>query len=364
MALILNPSLPARKTALIIKFGQIGDVIMAVAAVRSLYDQGYRIEWACGKAARPLLACYSWLEVIPVDDAAIFQGPLLDRAAAVAGFWSSVMRKRYALCATLYYDRRFHLISLPVRAGRRIALGRQSRATTLLPGRHHTDEYARVLLALDDTCRESSREPLRPDRLPPCPLPARRAVRRVALVPGGTSNILGEQVLRRWPAANYVAVAEQLLARGWEVILLGGPGDAWVRPLFAHLAVTDCVGTNTLPEVVSLCDTCDAVISHDTGPLHLAGLSTACLVGIFGPTNPSNFLPRRPSSVAIWGGEGFACRPCYDGRRFAPCTYNGCMHQVSPARVLGELDRLLAARAEGIEPAWEVVSAASVNHGI
>jgi len=103
-----------------------------------------------------------------------------------------------------------------------------------------------------------------------------------------------------------------------------------------------------LPEVVSVCDASDAVVSHDTGPLHLAGLSESCLVGIFGPTDPSTFMPRRPSAVGIWGGQGFACRPCYDGRDFAPCKFNGCMHQVTPELVLRELDRLLSAKSHGV----------------
>jgi heptosyltransferase-2 len=148
---------------------------------------------------------------------------------------------------------------------------------------------------------------------------------------------------------SYVALAQRLLARGWEVVLLGGPGDEWANPFFAGLAVTNLIGRLRLPEVVSACDGCDGVVSHDTGPMHLAGLSTAAVVGIFGPTDPTMFLPRRPGVAAIWGGQGFACRPCYDGTNFAPCTFNGCMHQVSVERVLGELDQLLEARGMIVE---------------
>src|SRR6185437_14021786 len=118
---------------------------------------------------------------------------------------------------------------------------------------------------------------------------------------------------------------------------------------------TDCIGTISLPELISVFDSCDAVVSHDTGPLHLAGLSAACLVGIFGPTDPATFLPRRDSCVGIWGGQGFACRPCYDGRAFAPCQFNGCMHQVTPELVLRELDRLLTARSQQTPVPWRVV---------
>ncbi|HMF54617.1 MAG TPA: glycosyltransferase family 9 protein [Edaphobacter sp.] len=166
--------------------------------------------------------------------------------------------------------------------------------------------------------------------------------------------MLGEQILRRWPVDQYVILSRRLLNRGWEVMLLGGPEDAWVIPYFQDLSVKNSVGALTLPQVISACDACDAVVTHDTGPLHMAGLSTTCVVGIFGPTDPATRVPRRSSVVGVWGGQGFACRPCYDGRDFAPCTFNGCMHQVTPELVLRELDQLLEERDQGEPRPWRV----------
>jgi heptosyltransferase-2 len=345
----------ARKKALIVKFGQIGDVIMAIPAVRSLYEQGYEIHWVCGRAVQPLLECYSWITLIPVNDRAILLGGLFERVKHIAGLWAKIAFSGYDLCATLYYDRRYHLLTLPIRARRKLALSERSRATSLLAGRHHTDEYLRVLLGTEDSCREQSCMPIRPDCLPPSPWRLKDASRRIAVVPGGTSNVLGQQVLRRWPVERYVTLAHQLLDRGWEVVLLGGPEDAWVKPYFEQLVVTDCIGTLSLPEVIRACDACDAVITHDTGPLHLAGLSDTCLVGVFGPTDPATRVPRRPFVVGIWGGQGFACRPCYDGRDFAPCQFNGCMHQVTTQLVLRELDKLLSDRSVGTSSPWRIV---------
>jgi heptosyltransferase II len=351
----MKPTIQSHKRALIVKFGQIGDVIMAIPAVRALYEQGFEIHWVCGRAARPLLECYSWITLIPVDDKAILRGGMWARVKNIVGLWGRVAFEGYDLCATLYYDRRFHLLTLPIRARRKLALSGRSRATSLLAGRHHTDEYFRVLLGKEDGYREQSSAPVRPDRLPQSPWKLEKASRRVAIVPGGTSNVLGQQVLRRWPVERYVALAHRLLDRGWEVVLLGGPEDMWVKPYFSSLRVTDCIDTLSLPEVVSACDACDAVISHDTGPLHLAGLSATCLVGVFGPTDPATRVPRRPFVVGVWGGQGFACRPCYDGHDFAPCQFNGCMHQVTPEGVLRELDQLLDDRSLGKASPWRIV---------
>ena len=343
------------KRALIVKFGQIGDVIMAIPAVRSLHEQGFEILWVCGKAARPVLECYEWIHVIPVDDKAILRGSLLERVRGVVDFWRKVLWSRYDLCATLYYDRRFHLLTGPVRARRKLALSAAARSTVLLAGRHHTDEYERVLLDRKDGYAPQSLGPVRPDALPPSPLPGRNGTRRILLFPGGTSNILGEQVLRRWPVESYVKLAQLLLERGWDIVVMGGPEDAWVRSHFAQLPVADRIGTLSLPEVISACNSCDVVITHDTGPLHLAGLSGAGLVSIFGPTDPATRVPRRADAVGIWGGQDFACRPCYDGRDFAPCTFNGCMHQVSPELVMREVDSLLESRTKGHARPWHVV---------
>lgn len=349
------------KSALVVKIGQIGDVIMAIPAAWALHEEGYVIDWVCGRAARPILECYSWIRVIPVDDAAMMRGGGFDRMRCMAAFWLAIRRKQYDLCGVFYFDWRYRLLTLPVRAKRTVILSHEERAYDLLPTRSHADEFVRILLDQDDGYRDQSAPPIRPDRLPPSALPQKLMLNRIALVPGAAQHLLRNQVqgrkpqsLRRWPIENYVALARHLLARRWEVVLLGGPDEEWVRPHFAGVTVTDCLGKLALGEVVSVCNTCDAVVSNDTGPLHLAGLSETCLVGLFGPTNPSVLLPRRNFSVGLWGGEGFACRPCFDGVDFAPCQFNGCMHQITPERVLRELDRLLDERSRGVPSAWKI----------
>ncbi len=327
--------------ALIIKLGAIGDVVMAIPAARLLLERGDSIDWVCGPAALPLLKCYTWINPVLADERAIVRGSVIERLIAVWNLWRRVTSVQYDLCATLYYDHRYRLLALPVRARRKIMLSRSDRALLLVPGRHHTDEYARILTGRIDSETPNSLGLVRPDRLPACPLPEKTAKRRIALVPGGASNSVREQILRRWPLERYVELAALLLVRGWEVVLLGGPDDTWASEAFKTVSVGDWIGKLKLPEVVSACDGCDAVVSHDTGPLHLAGLSTAAMIGLFGPTDPKTRIPRRVGSSALWGGRGFACSPCYDGRDFAPCMNNACMQELTAEAVLRELDTLL-----------------------
>jgi hypothetical protein len=76
-----------RRKALIVKFGQIGDVIMAVSAARALYERGFDIDWVCGHAVYRRLACYSWIRPIAVDDKSILRGSLPRRIGAVLHLW-------------------------------------------------------------------------------------------------------------------------------------------------------------------------------------------------------------------------------------------------------------------------------------
>jgi heptosyltransferase-2 len=120
-----------------------------------------------------------------------------------------------------------------------------------------------------------------------------------------------------------------------------------VTTQFGSIGVNNLVGKLSLLESVSLFDSADIVVSHDTGPLHMAGITRTAIIAIFGPTDPSVFLPQRTNVIAIWGGEGFACRPCYDGQTFAQCLHNGCMHQVTVTMVLQQVETIFIARQEG-----------------
>jgi heptosyltransferase-2 len=336
--------------ALIVKLGAIGDVLMAVPGAYALHQQGYEVDWICGKIVAPLLACYPWLHTIVVDDRALLKGGRLDQLRAMATVWKVLIGRRYEVCVTLYYDARYQWLTLPVRAKRTVKLSMTDRHAKLLPGRHHTDEFARILLGVEDGERPLSLSPVHPEILPASPLPRVGGRARVVLAPAGAKNMMRDDALRRWPVENYAALAKILLAQGFDVVLIGGPDDAWSVPAFEGLGLTDMVGKLSLLETLALLDESDVMVTHDTGPLHLAGISHVGIVSIFGPTDPRGRLPQRLDTVAIWGGEGFACRPCYDGVNYAPCRDNGCMQQVSVEMVLREVEAVLEQRRNGSKP--------------
>ena len=356
---------------LILKFGAIGDVIMAIPAAHQLHLAGHPIDWVCGPSVLPILQLYPWINPILADDRAILTGSAPARLQAILALWRTLLKvtkgHTYSLVATLYYDPRYRILALPVRAPRKLLLSHTNRALRLIPGRHHTDEFARILLNLPDQASSTPFQPVPATCLPHSPLPPAQRP-RIVLAPGGARNMLADDALRRWPAERYAQLAQALIARQIEVVLVGGPTDAWVQPLFANLALSDLIGQLSLPQTLAVMDSADIVVTHDTGPLHLAGITRAGIISLFGPTDPRGRLPQRPGTLAIWGGEGFPCRPCYDGHSFAPCPTHDCMSHIPTDMVLSEILKMLATRTAGIlsppqitTPPSSIASAPLVN---
>jgi heptosyltransferase-2 len=138
-----------------------------------------------------------------------------------------------------------------------------------------------------------------------------------------------------------VTLSERLLAAGIRVVVTGGPSDTWVKPSFKRLGVADIVAETSLMELTAFYASCDVVVTHDTGPLHLASLSGVPVVALFGPTNPAEKVSADGPTHVMWGGETLACRPCYDGKEYAACSSNACMQAISVEAVYGKIIHLL-----------------------
>jgi len=337
------------RKVLIVKLGAIGDVASVLPAAWKLYRSGSEIDWLCGTTVAPLLSCYSWVHPIVVNDARLLGLRRVDAIWEMLRTWVKLAGSSYDLCAVLQYDRRYRMLILPVRTRRSIALDQEARAFKLVSERHHSAEFERILCDRPDEFHPENIAPVPPDQLPANPLPHNGKI-RIALVPGGARNLLRDDSLRRWPLDAYVALAEILLGRGYELVLTGGPGDQWAGTGFSGLPLQNCIARWSIPQTLAFYQSCDCVVTHDTGPLHLAGLVKCGLVGLFGPTAPSKALPRRAGVVGLWGGERLPCRPCYDGRTFANCRSNGCMKSIMPQRVAAAIESLL--RNRGAE--WRV----------
>lgn len=148
---------------------------------------------------------------------------------------------------------------------------------------------------------------------------------------------------KRWPPEYYAEVAADFLARGWQVALLGAAADrescaTIAQRSGAHARCHNLAGRTALPEAVDLLARATAVISNDSGLMHVAAALQRPLVAIYGPTSAA-FTPPLGDVVAVLDPD-IACAPCR--RRECPLGHHRCMRDTSPVRVVAALESLLA----------------------
>lgn len=343
---IMAPPVP--RSVLIVKLAAIGDVVMALPMVTALraQDAAAHITWLCGRTAAPLVEHIEGIdECVVVDDVAVLSGNRAQKAQAVMAGWSTLRGRRFDLVITAHTDPRYRVLGARVRAAERRWLGERTDRTRLVPGRYYGDEYVRLVTGLDD----QSAVRFTPPRLRAtldAAVAARMAAfagrRLIALAPGGAHNPARDNPLRRWPLQNYAALARQLVAAGDVVLLTGTADDAWIRAAFTGIDVTDLVGATTLPGLAALYARCAAVVTHDSGPLHIARLVDSRVVALFGPTMPSTILRDSPRAIALWPGVVLPCAPCYDGQNYAACSSNRCLQILTPDVVAASVTTLVA----------------------
>jgi heptosyltransferase-2 len=145
---------------------------------------------------------------------------------------------------------------------------------------------------------------------------------------------------KRWPTHHFAQVATEKLAYGWEVWIFGSPKDAGyaqeIQLLTNHKCI-DLTGKTSLLEAIDLLACADAVISNDSGLMHIAAALNIPLVVMYGSTTP-NFTPPLTSKSRTLS-LNLECSPCFE--RVCPLGHTNCMQQMRPEQVLSKLDELL-----------------------
>lgn len=162
----------------------------------------------------------------------------------------------------------------------------------------------------------------------------------LALCPGAE---FGEA--KRWPAEHYAKVAEVKIRAGWQVWLFGSkndhPGGEDIRMrLIPGLReeVVNLAGQTSLAEAIDLLSCAEAVVSNDSGLMHVAAALNRPLVAVYGSTSPQ-FTPPLAEHVEIVR-LGLECSPCFE--RTCRFGHYNCLRQLKPRPVIEALERLVA----------------------
>ena len=330
---------------LIVRIAAIGDVAMSSTLLARIKaeEPDAHVTWLCGEGARAVVELFPGLDdVIPVDEHAVLRGRLLERLKAIAKLWWVLLRRRFDRVLLLHPDPRYRVLTWPLfRATVNAASHGPGPRANPLRGRYRADEAARLLDGDRWTGPLRERYALADlrDRLPL--QSTQSGSRRVVLVPGGARNLLREDARRRWPVASYRVLAEELVRSGWEVSLIGDQHDAQFAAAFDGVPTCNLIGKLSLVETLGELREAALVVTHDTGPMHLARLVRTPVVALFGPTDPREFVGYDPDVTVVQGGEHLPCRPCYDGRDYPPCAHNACMHGITVAEVVAAATRRL-----------------------
>jgi heptosyltransferase-2 len=175
---------------------------------------------------------------------------------------------------------------------------------------------------------EAKESPLevRPAKIPlPSPL--------AAICPGAGVE------LNHWPAERFRMVCAALLERGWSVVLLGSEAD---RSIADHVAdglprerLLDLTGRSTLLEAAGILKTCRCAITNDSALGHIAAAVGTPVVTVFSSRDfPGAWLP---DGRAIGLRHRVHCEVCY--RR--QCPEMACIRSIAVPDVMRAVDAVL-----------------------
>ncbi len=234
---------------------------------------------------------------------------------------------------------------VPVRAGL-ASEGRGFLLTHKCPrdrSAYEVDEHLRVvaLLGVESAGRELEMHLTEEERKEAASLLRDMAGRRfVCLHPGASREI------RRWPGERFAELGAKLSGlEGLTPVYAFGPRErdlaetveSWFRD--ARLDRPPLVFPRTARVLGAVFELAEAVVTNNTGPMHVAAAVGAAGVFIHGPTPVDRWHPPGECYEPVLA-EGVACRPCDSPQ----CSQSSllCMEEVSVDKVFDALLEVLA----------------------
>lgn len=150
---------------------------------------------------------------------------------------------------------------------------------------------------------------------------------------------------KRWPHYHYAALAQQLIAAGYQVVLFGSAKDRetgeQIRQTLDEAGRRYChnlAGETKLEQAVILLAHCHAVVTNDSGLMHIAAALNRPLVALYGPSSPDFTPPLSQQARVIRLITGY--HKVRKGE--AEQGYHQSLIDIQPTRVMQELTALLS----------------------
>jgi len=144
---------------------------------------------------------------------------------------------------------------------------------------------------------------------------------------------------KQWPARHYAALAKKKLAQGWQIWIFGSQKDhaigEQIKQLLEQQAVNLC-GQTQLAEAIDLMSVSSAVVSNDSGLMHMGAALGVPVVGIYGSSDPGFTPPLGNNSAMV--SFNLDCNPCF--KRTCPLGHTNCLENLTPERVIDALAHL------------------------
>ncbi|MFZ6733856.1 lipopolysaccharide heptosyltransferase II [Undibacterium sp. Ji42W] len=148
---------------------------------------------------------------------------------------------------------------------------------------------------------------------------------------------------KRWPVSHFAELAKIILQThpDPQIVLLGSPKDVEVCQQIEAVcpAVHQFAGKTRLDQALALIAASDAMVSNDSGLLHIASAFNRPVIAIYGPTDPDHAPPF--SDIAHSLSLQLACAPCK--QRECPLGHHDCMNKLDSQMVWQPLQPILAA---------------------
>jgi ADP-heptose:LPS heptosyltransferase len=332
---------------LAIKFKYLGDVIVAVPALRALRDQwpDAELHALVAEDAAPLLRHLPWLDKV-------WALPRTRGKARLAESWPIIKKLRqekFARSVDFVGNDRGALLSRLIGAKERLGV-------MPVDGPYYRRlAYTRCIEEADATRHEIVRDlhVLSAWNVPfpqnPCleiradPALAKDAAQ---IFPGHPVifHLSTSQPKKEWPASNWVELYTRAHAAGVEIALSSGPSareQALLAEVWGALPKAPTVPPGLpLDLFLAVVARAQLFVSPDTAPLHLAAGLGIPTIGLFGATAASRWAPLGAQHQVVQGGLCSCSGHWHDCHAASPC-----MAAITPGAVWACIQKSLAAPA-------------------